>query len=333
MAVEDDRDAERLDTWLFKKCDFIPSRSFAAALIKNGNVHVQRIGSQKIADSIPKPSLRLRVGDKIRVTICEVPDHENPKAENIPLTVLHEDEHILVIDKPAGLVVHPGAGVPAGTLVNAVLFHCGSSLPSLGNPNRAGIVHRLDRDTSGVMVVGKTQLALTKLSQSFAKHEQIRRYHAICYSELPQSEVRIETGYGRDPRSRLRFASFPFGTGKRACTRARTLATFLHGAASLIECELETGRTHQIRVHLTSLKCPIMGDPVYGSPMQNLQIHFQKFFTYLNNQVTRQMLHAVLLGFKHPATSEYIEFRSTYPQDMKLLLERIEQESQTLDLK
>jgi 23S rRNA pseudouridine1911/1915/1917 synthase len=276
--------------------------------------------------------LKLRSGDVIHVFLPENQFDTNPLAEEIPLSIIFEDEHVLVIDKPPGLVVHPGAGVHNGTLVNAVLFHCGSTLPSLGNAGRAGIVHRLDRDTSGVMVVAKSQVALTGLSEQFAKHEQTRRYHALCFSSLSDSSLTIESGYGRDPNHRTRFAMLNNGEGKRACTRVRTLKTFIEESLSLVECELETGRTHQIRVHLSAHKCPIVGDPVYGRTPQHFGTKFPKLHKYIQNFIERQMLHAVTLGFNHPATSKYMEFHSHYRNDMKELICNIDDLSQNVDL-
>ena len=183
LSVEENDVPTRLDAWVYKKCEAIPSRSFAALLIKSGKVNVQRAKA--------KPSLELRNGDIVTVEFENAAFDFAPEAENLPLKVIFEDCHILVIDKPAGLVVHPGAGIKNGTLVNAVLNHCGQTLPSLGSPARAGIVHRLDRDTSGVMVVAKSQLALTSLSVNFSKHEQFRKYNAICYSSVGEKETKI----------------------------------------------------------------------------------------------------------------------------------------------
>lgn len=313
FLVTDSAAGSRLDVWLHAHCDFLPSRSFAANWIEAGHVVVGRKAA--------KPALKLRSGDRIRVkTLPETHGETSPQAENIPLRILFEDEHIIVINKQPGLVVHPGAGVPSGTLVNAILWHCGRTLPSLGAASRAGIVHRLDRDTSGVMVVAKSQVALTHLSQSFASHAQNRVYQAICYGHPEFSEQTVETGYGRNPRHRTQYAVLPLGQGKRACTRVSVIENLLGGLVSRIECRLETGRTHQIRVHLTHLGFPLVGDPVYGQQPLNLKKQDPQTAAWLRNNVTRQLLHASLLGFNHPTTGQYLEFQTAPEADMETSL-------------
>jgi 23S rRNA pseudouridine1911/1915/1917 synthase len=302
----------RLDVYLFSLFDEIPSRSFATKVIETGFV--------KLNDKLTKPSSKLAAGDKVTHDLSwQQPSIDNPAAENIPLEILFEDEHMLVINKQPGIVVHPGAGVPSGTIVNAVLFHCGTTLPSLSSPIRAGIVHRLDRDTSGVMVIAKTQKALTHLSAQFAKHSQGRKYLAIASKVPDPKQGTIETWHGRDPRNRLKFSVTPEGVGKIARMSYLTTEIFsTHGA--LIECELATGRTHQIRVQLTHLSCPLLGDTVYGSALARWQ-NFPIMFKNLEIAARRQMLHAVSLELDHPVTGERVYFVSPPPADFQSVLE------------
>lgn len=313
FVVSEDFTGQRLDVFITKMCDLIPSRSFAAKLIDQKKVTVD--------GRLRKPSFALTCNQKVEIDLSFLEDvQESPLAEDIPLSILFEDQDLIVIDKPAGIVVHPGAGVRSGTLVNAILGHCGMTLPSLGSPARAGIVHRLDRDTSGVMVVAKSQRALTKLSIQFAQHEQLRKYHALVYGGFSKKcraeDTKLETWHGRDPRNRIKYAVQPEGIGKKAVLFYRVLDEFCHDMISLVECRLETGRTHQIRVQMASLGHGVLGDALYTNAPQ--QIRNQKqFFAQLNQMVTRQMLHAVELGFKHPADDQMMTFRAEYPKDFQ----------------
>lgn len=299
---------ERLDSAVFKLVDAIPSRSFAAKLIDSSLVVVN--------GKPAKPSLRLKETDVLTVDLSALDTAAGtpPKGEKIPLEIMFEDEHIIVINKNAGMVVHPGAGVSSGTLVNAILSHCGSTLPSLGGPERAGIVHRLDRDTSGVMVVAKSQLALTRLSQQFASHAHDRRYRALVYLKPQPPEGEITTWHGRDPKNRLRYAVVEESKGKEAKLRYRTVTSYLDGLASEVECELHTGRTHQIRVQMLHIKCPLMGDALYGRPPDRL-VRNKEIWAKLTKLLTRQMLHAASLGITHPATDARLSFQSEPPSD------------------
>lgn len=303
---------ERLDTIVARLVDCIPSRSFAAKLIEAGLVTVD--GKQV------KPSFRVEPRHQVLVDISFLETKgASPRGEAMPLHILFEDNDILVLNKPAGLVVHPGAGVSSGTLVNAILAHCGTTLPSLGGAERAGIVHRLDRDTSGVMVVAKSQRALTELSRQFASHTQERRYLALCYSKPPETAGTLETWHGRDPRNRLRFAVVSDGQGKKARLDYKVQAVFANERASLVECLLHTGRTHQIRVQLTSVKAPLLGDALYGAPQKPLSEN-KATVAALTKLLTRQMLHARLLSLTHPATGERMVFESQPPSDFQEVL-------------
>ncbi len=244
-----------------------------------------------------------------------------PQGEAIPLAILHEDASLIVLDKPAGLVVHPAPGNQEGTLVNALIGHCGDTLPGIGGERRPGIVHRLDKETSGLMVVAKTEAALAALSADFAARRIERSYLGLCWGMLAPSAGDIEGAIGRDPRDRKRMA-VTAGGGKAALTHYRTLE-ILHGAVSLVECRLATGRTHQIRVHLSHRGHPLLGDPVYlrrapaiGRLLANIARRAALAFP-------RQALHAQSLGFTHPATGETMLFTSEPPADFHALLAQI----------
>jgi 23S rRNA pseudouridine1911/1915/1917 synthase len=236
-----------------------------------------------------------------------------PVAQAIPFTILYEDSDLIVLDKPAGLVVHPAPGNEDGTLVNALLAHCGASLPGIGGERRPGIVHRLDKDTSGVMVVAKTQAALAALTAMFGARDLDRAYLALVWGVPVPAAGEIEGAIGRDPRERKRMAVRVHG-GKAALTRYATMRVW-HGGVALLECRLATGRTHQIRVHLSASGHPVVGDPVYlrrvpatarlvSEPARSRLLDFP-----------RQALHAARLGFRHPRTGEALSFETPVPAD------------------
>ncbi|MEY2988242.1 MAG: hypothetical protein RJB13_1763 [Pseudomonadota bacterium] len=308
----------RLDVALARLFDFIPSRSFGQKLIESGAVLVS--GSQR------RPSWKLFENETIAIKLSAIrPPPSFPLPQSIPLNVVFEDDDILVINKTVGLVVHPGAGVPDGTLVNAVLAHTGCTLPSLGDPLRAGIVHRLDRDTSGIMVVAKSQLALTDLSRQFAEHSQLRRYVALVFGAMNPTEQTIETWHGRDPKNRLRYASVAEGQGKLARMKVRTMQVFAGGRASLVECELYTGRTHQIRVQMAHIGHGLLGDSLYGpaaaSGAGTALTKDKGLWARVRASSSRQMLHAAVLGLRHPKSGESLTFKADPPADFMLLSE------------
>ena len=237
--------------------------------------------------------------------------------QDIPLTIVFEDEHLIVIDKPAGMVVHPAAGNPDGTLVNALLHHCAGQLSGIGGVARPGIVHRIDKDTSGLMVAAKSDLAHEGLARQFADHSIDRAYRAVVKGRPMPPSGTIEGRIGRSSKDRKKMAVLDGGDerGKHAITHFRTLEA-LHGAA-LVECTLETGRTHQIRVHMSSIGHALLGDPVYGRSDS-------RFRPILNRlSFHRQALHAAMLGFIHPASDERIQFSSEIPRDMAELIEEL----------
>jgi 23S rRNA pseudouridine1911/1915/1917 synthase len=263
-------------------------------------------GEVKVNGAPAKPSRRLVAGDRVEFS-PPPPQPATPEAEDIALTILYEDPHLIVIDKPAGLVVHPAAGHGAGTLVNALLGHC-HDLAGIGNELRPGIVHRLDRDTSGVMVAAKDEPTLSGLAVQFRRHTIERAYLALVDGVVPRDAGRMETLYGRDPRHRKKFTS-RVTLGKSAVTTFRVLERLSH--ATLVEARLETGRTHQIRVHFSEHGHPVVGDPVYGRASRDARVR------EVGRALGRQALHARLLGFVHPVTAEVLRFESALPPDLE----------------
>jgi len=246
----------------------------------------------------------------------------SPQPQEIPFTILFEDPDLIVLDKPVGLVVHPAPGNPDGTLVNALLAHCGDDLTGIGAERRPGIVHRLDKDTSGVMVVAKTQLASDKLTAAFAARDLDRAYLALCWGLPSPLRGEIEGAIGRDKRDRKRMAVVAHG-GKPALTRYATLRGWQTSLA-LLECRLATGRTHQIRVHLASQTHPIVGDPLYLRRVPAVARAITKPLRDLALDFPRQALHAASLGFAHPRTGQAIQCQAPPPADMTSLIGQLD---------
>lgn len=240
-----------------------------------------------------------------------------PQGQELPLDILYEDQALLVLNKPAGMVVHPAPGNPDGTLVNALIAHCGESLTGIGGERRPGIVHRLDKDTSGVMVVAKTELALTRLSAAFAARDLERRYKALCWGVPVPAQGRIEAEIGRDPKDRKRMAVVT-KNGKYAATNYHVLGQ-AGLAAALIRCKLETGRTHQIRVHMAHQGHPLIGDPVYLRRRPAAAKLLPEEARALALDFPRQALHAEILGFQHPITKQALYFETAPPADFAAL--------------
>jgi 23S rRNA pseudouridine1911/1915/1917 synthase len=255
------------------------------------------------------PSRKLRAGDVVVWTPPPVAVTEL-RAEDIPLKVVHEDQWLVVIDKPPGLVVHPAPGHEDGTLVNALLSHC-DDLRGIGGELRPGIVHRIDKDTSGLLVVAKDDQTMKALGAAFKAHDIERLYEALVVGNPPAESGRIDTLHGRDPRDRKKF-SIRVKEGRRAVTDWRVVERFT-GAARM-EAELETGRTHQVRVHLAALGCPLLADRTYGKPPRDPALRA------IADELGRQALHARSLGFVHPATGKTLSFRSEPPEDFRRAL-------------
>ena len=259
-----------------------------------------------------KPNFRPRPGDRVSLMIPDIEERLVP--ENIPVEVLHKNSSLIVINKPAGMVVYPGAGHSNGTLMNAVA-HISEHLASVGGPLRPGVVHRLDKDTSGVMVVALDDRAYYDLVEQFRKRTINRRYRALVYGNLRQDHGEISLKIGRSETDRKKMST-KVRRGKEAVTTWNVIERF--GVATLIEAKLGTGRTHQIRVHLASQGHPVLGDRTYGKKTE-VELNHRKIF------FTRQMLHAGLLGFIHPATGQYLEFNSDLPRDMKEAISALRQ--------
>jgi 23S rRNA pseudouridine1911/1915/1917 synthase len=292
----------RLDRAL---ADVVPtlSRERLKALIRSGAVEAS-------GSAVRDPALKVKGDEALSVVVPKpTPAHNEP--QDIPLTIVFEDEHLLVVDKPAGLVVHPAAGNLDGTLVNALLHHCAGKLSGIGGVARPGIVHRIDKDTSGLLVVAKTDVAHEGLAKQFAAHSVDRRYLAIVSGVPKASEGTIEAPLARSAANRKKIAIVEGHRGKRALTRWKRLELLRDSA--LVECRLETGRTHQVRVHMASIGHPLLGDQVYGRSGKTQG----KLLKELGFQ--RQALHAAELGFTHPVTKNRLSFASPMPPDMQEL--------------
>ncbi|MEP6785605.1 MAG: RluA family pseudouridine synthase [Sphingomonadales bacterium] len=299
VTIADDLAGMRLDRALASLVDSL-SRERLKALIAGGHVRNGTIATRD-------PAMKTVSGTAFDIDVPEaIP--ADALAQDIDLDIVFEDEHLLVVNKAAGLVVHPAAGNLDGTLVNALLHHCAGKLSGIGGVVRPGIVHRIDKDTSGLLVVAKTDAAHEGLSTQFAAHSIDRRYDAIVAGLAPGSGI-IDAPLARSPHDRKKMAIQP--RGKRAVTRY-TLATPLRHA-SLVECRLETGRTHQVRVHMASIGHPLLGDPVYGRNRHEHRDVLRRL------EFKRQALHAARLGFIHPVTSATMAFESKMPHDMQEL--------------
>jgi len=306
----------RLDKFLFDRLAHT-SRNRIQVAAKAGNVLVNGKSA--------KPSQKVKPGDEISIVLPYPMREVELLPEDIPLNVLYEDEHILVIDKQAGLVVHPGHGNWTGTLVNALLFHFGKlpSTPGAEIP-RPGLVHRLDKDTSGVMVIGKTEEALTHLARQFFDRTSDRRYNALVWGDFNEDKGVIEANIGRHAKDRtVQFVYFDGEQGKHALTRWKVLERFRY--VTLVECKLETGRTHQIRVHMQYAGHPLFNDAAYGGDRVLKGTTFTKYKQYVENcfrLIPRQALHARTLTITHPVSGLRMHFESPLPSDFQAVLEK-----------
>lgn len=302
-AIADEAEGWRLDRALAAAVPTL-SRERIKALIASGAV---RDGA---GASVRDPAARARCGGAYTIVVPEPePAHNLP--QDIALDIVFEDEHLLVVDKPAGMVVHPAAGNPDGTLVNALLHHCAGRLSGIGGVARPGIVHRIDKDTSGLLVVAKTDRAHEGLAAQFARHSIERVYQAIVAGVPAAAEGKVDAPLARSAANRQKMAIVEGARGKRAVTRWKRLAALRE--AALVECRLETGRTHQVRVHMASLGHPLVGDPVYGRTRPAHRDILKRL------DFCRQALHAAALGFVHPVSKENLTFKSPLPSDIQEL--------------
>ncbi len=305
VIVDSGQDEARLDVFLSRGLGV--TRTLAARAVEEARV---------LVDGRPrKPSFRLKAGMRVEAGVTEEKEAgTRPEAVAIPLSILHEDRDIVVVDKPAGLVVHPGAGVHRATLVHALL-HQYPEIAWVGNPERPGIVHRLDKLTSGVMVVARSPGAYDALVAAFKEHRHTRVYQAICYGRMDEQSGRIETFMDRNPKDRKKMSS-KVAQGRQAVTDWRVIRQWEQ--FSFLELTLQTGRTHQIRVHLADMGHPVAGDPEYGGKRRANTIADPVVRSRVR-KLGRQMLHAWKLGITHPVTGQRMEFTSEMPEDMEAL--------------
>ncbi len=283
---------------------------FLAGVTDFSRTRINTLLTQGLVTPALAPDDKVTTGQVFEIT--EPPaEPAAPLPEKIKLNILYEDDDLIVINKPAGMVVHPGAGNTSGTLVNALLAHCGESLSGIGGVKRPGIVHRIDKETSGVLVIAKNDFTHQALSEQFAVHSIKRLYQAFVYGVPPVSGT-VRGNIGRSPVNRQKMAIVATG-GKPAVTHYRVIKPLFNGKACWIECQLETGRTHQIRVHMTSIKHPLLGDAVYGSAPKGTPEILRLF--------PRQALHAGFLSFIHPRFQREVSFSAPMPQDMDLLIQ------------
>jgi 23S rRNA pseudouridine1911/1915/1917 synthase len=327
VTIAAEENGQRLDRVLAARIPAL-SRSRLKALILDGRVTIQvTIQAAIEARTIRDPATHVNSGDTITVTV-PAPEQAKPAGEAIPLTIVYEDDALIVIDKPKGLVVHPAAGHAKGTLVNALIAHCGDSLSGIGGVKRPGIVHRLDKDTTGLMVVAKTDIAHRGLSAQFANKAESgieRGYLALVWGAPNRPKGTIDAALDRHPRSRDKRAVRE--GGRPAVTHWEVLEPYAGAdgkpVASLLACTLETGRTHQIRVHLAHIGHPILGDAAYGTGFKTKASLLAPAARAALEALDRQALHAYLLRFEHPGSGEVLEFRSELPVDLRSLREAL----------
>ncbi len=309
LSAGDER--ARLDKFLALALPDI-SRNRLKGLIESGQV---RVGGETITE----PAYRVKPGAEVILTVPEASADAAPAPQAMALDVRYEDDDLIVVNKPAGLVVHPAAGNFEGTLVNGLVAHCGKSLSGIGGVRRPGIVHRLDKDTSGLLVAAKNDAAHAGLASQFEAHSLDRAYLTLVWGAPLPPEGMIEGNIGRSPRNRKKMTILKRG-GRPARTHYRVLEHFAGGCWSLVECRLETGRTHQIRVHLTSRGHTVVGDPVYGGTRQGSTKALPQQAASALEKWRRQALHAYRLGFVHPLSGARIELESDPPEEMQALL-------------
>ena len=311
LVYPEDRPSERLDRYL-AECLPALSRSQLKKIIDDGLVLLEQQPA--------KASCKLKGGEVLHLTLPEpVPLQAQP--ENIPINILFEDDQLIVIDKPAGMVVHPAAGHHDGTLVNALLYHC-DDLAGIGGELRPGIVHRIDKDTSGLLVATKNDISHQSLAAQFKAHSVNRRYIALVHGLLLQDKGVVDQPIGRHPTHRRKMSSLA-RNNKRAVTNWKVLSRYEDDRLTLVELRLETGRTHQIRVHMSEMNFPLAGDPMYGG-RSRLQSIMDRELRGLIGKLPGQALHARLLGFIHPSRDVYCEWTSAPPTDFQLILDYLD---------
>lgn len=313
---------QRLDKLLAARLPDL-SRARLQALIRAGAVRTGRV-------PVPDPGRKVKAGEVFAVHVPAA-EPAQPLPEAIALDVVYEDDEVIVIDKPAGLAVHPAPGHAAGTLVNALIAHCGASLSGIGGVRRPGIVHRLDKDTTGLMVIAKTDRAHRSLAEQFAAHgadgRLERGYRALVWGVPARARGHVDAPLGRSPANRTRMAVVPEAAGRRAVTRYEVVETFgpvgRAPVASLLALTLETGRTHQVRVHMAHIGHPLLGDPAYGAGFKASAKTLPEPAQAALAALGRQALHAAVLAFEHPRTRKRLRFASDLPADMARLREAI----------
>ena len=310
--IEKEHRGTRLDRFLISATQEI-SRTHLQRLIRNGDVTV----NDKV---VKQPSYLLRDSDSVCLTLPPPRPLDTIAPENIPLDILHEDSHLIVLNKPAGMLVHPASGVNSGTLVNALLSHC-TDLSGIGGVERPGIVHRLDKDTSGILVVAKTDVVHRKLSAQFERHSITRQYHAVVCGTPAEARGTIDARIARSRRDRRRMTTVE-NHGRHAVTHYEILETYPKFA--LVQLTLETGRLHQIRVHLQHIGHPVAGDAIYGGEQRAINDADTGALKQALAQLKRQALHARLLGFEHPATGESLTFSALMPIDMQQVVDALQ---------
>ncbi len=301
LIIDEENSGERIDSYLAANLEG-PSRSFIQKLIEQGNVTI----NGKVISSKKE---KLKPEDQVSITIPPAEELEIVP-QDISIDIVYEDDDVLIVNKPKGMVVHPAVGNYTGTLVNAIMFHCGDRLSSINGVIRPGIVHRIDKDTSGLLMIAKNNKAHESLSSQLAEHSITRTYVALVYNNFTNDEGTVDEPIGRDPKNRLRQA-VTYTNSKRAVTHYKVLERF--GNYTLLQCNLETGRTHQIRVHMAYIKHPLVGDMVYGPKKSKIK-------------ADGQMLHAKTLGFIHPSTGQYMEFDSQIPEYFETILNQLRKE-------
>jgi 23S rRNA pseudouridine1911/1915/1917 synthase len=313
FTVDKGQSAVRIDRYLTDKIENL-ARNRIQNVMKNGGVLVN--------DDPVKSNYKVKPDDQIKIVLPYAPQENFLIAEDIPLDIIYEDDDLLVVNKPAGMVVHPGHGNFTGTLLNGLIYHF-ENLPK-NSDNRPGLVHRIDKDTTGLLVIAKKEHAITKLAQQFAEKTSKRKYIALVWGDVKDDEGTIEGNLGRNPKNRLQVVVFPEGDqGKHAVTHYKVLERF--GYVTLLELELETGRTHQIRAHMKYIGHTLFNDERYGGNKILKGTTFTKYKQFVDNTfkaLPRQALHAKTLGFVHPTTNKFVEFNSEIPDDMQEAIER-----------